>query len=122
MARADLVVGVHLRGAETGLFQSLEDEGIPREYPVITKKRVSGVGSNIFLAGRKVRGDIDFRPEAIRDSLASAGPAVELAGDITAELNSHPTAAVVVDAVHGVVGVIRGKGIADHRVPRTGEV
>src|ERR1700675_2214967 len=47
---------------------------------------------------------------------------MKFAGDITADFNSHPAAAVVIDSVHGTIGIVQSKGIADHGVPLAGEV
>ncbi len=47
---------------------------------------------------------------------------MKFAGDVAADLDSHPTAAVVINPIHGVIGVVCREGIADHGVPLAGEV
>src|SRR5882757_7912154 len=84
---------------------------------MIAEERVRRVGGQVFVAGGKLRGYIEFRPQPVLDSLPGAAPPVKLAGDITADFNSHPAAAVVIDSVHGTVCVPYREGIAHHRVP-----
>src|ERR1700730_15199584 len=88
-----------------------------RERTVIAEERVGGLGGEVLLAGREVRRDITLRPEPVSDGFAGAGPAMKFAGDIAADFNSHPAATVVVNPVHGVIGIAQSKGIADHGVP-----
>src|SRR5882724_2001590 len=87
-----------------------------------TKERVRRVGGQVFVAGRKVRGYIDLGPQPVFDSLPGTTPSVKLAGDITADFNAHPAAAVVIDSVHGTVCVPQCEGITDHWVPLHAEI
>src|SRR2546425_12968990 len=84
---------------------------------MISKKRVSRVGGQVFVAGREVGGCIDLRPQPVFDGLPGTAPSVKLAGDITADFNAHPAAAVVIDSVHGTVCVPQREEITDHGVP-----
>src|SRR6266481_8368748 len=122
MPSSSLVIGIHFRGAKACLFQRLEDKGVPSEDPMVAKKGVGRIGCEILLARWKVRRDINLRPEPVCYGLASAVPTMKFAGDVAADLDSHPTAAVVINPIHGVIGVVCGEGIADHGVPLAGEV
>src|SRR5882672_8814097 len=84
---------------------------------MIAKERMHRVGGQVLVAGREVRGYIEFRPQPILDSLPGTTPSVKLARDITADFNAHPAAAVVIDSVHGAVCVPYREGIANHGVP-----
>src|SRR5258708_9603587 len=121
-AVAHLVIRVQFRGTQACLFQRLEDKGIPSEDSMVAKKGVGRIGCEILLARWKVRRDINLRPEPVCYGLASAVPTMKFAGGVAADLDSHPAAAVVVNSIHGVIGVACRKGIADHRVPLAGEV
>src|ERR1700687_2482032 len=99
------IVGVHFWIPQTCLFERLEDERIPGKDTMVAVERVGRIGGEVFLAGRKVRANIDFRPKPVGDGLGRAAPSVKLSGNVSADFNPHPTAAVVVDSVHAVIGV-----------------
>src|SRR5258706_16259484 len=89
---------------------------------MVAKKRVGRIGCEILLARWKVRRDINLRPEPVCYGLASAVPTMKFAGDVAADLDSHPAAAVVINPINGVIVVVCSEGIADHGVPLAGEV
>src|SRR5258708_12957186 len=80
------------------------------------------MGWGILRARWKVRGNVNLRPEPVCYGLASAVPTMKFAGNVTADFDSHPAAAVVINPIHGVIGVACRKAIADHGLPFAGEV
>src|SRR5260370_25329406 len=90
MPSSSLVIGIHFRGAKACLFQRLEDKGVPSEDPVVAKKGVGRVGCEILLARWKVWREINLGPEPVCYGLGGTIPALKFAGNVTADLDSHP--------------------------------
>src|SRR5882762_5933246 len=111
------MVRVHFWLSESCLLQCLKDERIPGKDAMKAKERVRRVGGKVFLAGGEVGGYIELRPQPVFDGLPGSAPSVQLAGDITADFNAQPTAAVVIDSIHTAICVAQCEGITDHRVP-----
>src|SRR5438477_9503562 len=89
---------------------------------MVSKERVRLIGCQIFLARGEIRSSIHYRPEAVGDSMVRLAPAVQFAGKIPADFDSHPTAPVVVDAIHVVIRIVGGMFRTDHWMPFVGEV
>src|SRR5882762_1644300 len=120
--RAGRVVRIHVGPAKPCQLQSREYKRIPCKYAMVSKKRMGGIGCQIFLASGEIRRSIHFRPQTVGDGVVRFAPAVQPASNIPADFNSHPAAAVVVDAIHIVIRVIGGVCRTDHWVPLVGEV
>ena len=56
------IVRIHFRVPQGCLLQRPEDKRIPGKDAMVAKERVRRVGGEVFLAGRKVRDNIKFRP------------------------------------------------------------
>src|SRR6266567_5157700 len=116
------MVGIHFPIPESDLLKRLEDERIPGKDAMVAEESASRVGGQIFLAGREIRVDMEFRPQPVCDGLSRAAPSVMSAGDIAANFNPHPASAVVIDSVHAAICVLQCERITDHRVPVLVEV
>ena len=109
--------------AEADLLKRPKDERIPCKDAMVAKKGDElGQWRGIPDSLGSLDAILSSAHKTVRDGYSRASPSVVLTGDIPADFDSHPTAAVVIDPVHGAICVVQSKGVTDHRVPMLVEV
>src|ERR1017187_3350362 len=82
-----------------------------------SKKWIAWIGRQVLLARRKALVCVEFCPQPVRNRMVCLLPSMQLASLIAADLNPHPAATIVINAVSRFIRVTCRVRAAYHRMP-----